>query len=53
MPYMKDIKGTPCKNLFLKDKKKKLYLLSCLHDAEVKLGEISKAVGAPGKFCLL
>ena len=36
------------KNLFLKDKKKKLWLLSCLETREVKLNDIAKKVGAPG-----
>ena len=48
MPYLTNVKGALCKNLFLKDKKKKFYLLSAVHDAEVKLGDIGKSVGAPG-----
>lgn len=54
MPYLEQIPGAICKNLFLKDKKKKLYLLSCVHDVEVKLNDIAKAVGASGKIsCIL
>lgn len=49
MPYLEQVTGAVCKNLFLKDKKKKLYLLSCVHDAEVKLNDIAKTVGAPGE----
>ena len=44
MPYLKDVKGVVTKNLFLKDKKKKLWLLSAKHDSEVKLSEIAKKV---------
>jgi len=46
MPYLKDIEGAICKNLFLKDKKKKLYLLSAAHDREVKLNDVAKKIGA-------
>ena len=48
MPYVQHLEGVHCKNLFLKDKKKKLWLLSTRHDAEVKLNDIAKKVGAPG-----
>ena len=46
MPYLKDVEGTICKNLFLKDKKKKLFLLSAAHDREVKLNDVAKKIGA-------
>jgi len=46
MPYLKDVKGAICKNLFLKDKKKNLYLLAAAHDKEVKLNDVAKKVGA-------
>jgi len=46
MPYLKNVKGAICKNLFLKDKKKNLYLLSAVHDKEVKLNDVAKKVGA-------
>jgi len=46
LPYLKNIKGAICKNLFLKDKKKNLYLLSAVHDKEVKLNDVAKKVGA-------
>ncbi|XP_072031659.1 prolyl-tRNA synthetase associated domain-containing protein 1-like [Amphiura filiformis] len=40
--------GALAKNLFLKDKKKKLWLLSALDSREVKLNDVAKEVGAPG-----
>ena len=40
--------GMFAKNLFLKDKKKKLYLFCAPHDADVKLNDLSKLVGASG-----
>ena len=46
MPYLKDVEGAICKNLFLKDKKKNFYLLSARHDKEVKLNDVAKAIGA-------
>merc|ERR1719229_1144473 len=46
MPYLKNVDGAICKNLFLKDKKKKLFLLSAAHDREVKLNEVAKKIGA-------
>ncbi|XP_042863146.1 uncharacterized protein LOC122247696 isoform X2 [Penaeus japonicus] len=45
---MKNVRGMPglhMKNLFLKDKKKNLYLVSARHNAEVKLNEIGKQLG--------
>jgi len=43
MPYLKDIEGLVVKNLFLKDKKKKkLWLVTALHDQEINLGKLSK-----------
>merc|ERR1719341_1120846 len=46
MPYLKKVEGAICKNLFLKDKKKKLFLLSAAHDREVKLNDVAKKIGA-------
>ena len=46
MPHLAGVQGAICKNLFLKDKKKNLYLLSAAHDREVKLNDVAKAVGA-------
>jgi len=45
MPYLKNVKGAICKNLFLKDKKKNYYLLSAVHDKEVNLNEVGKKIG--------
>ncbi|XP_063605698.1 aminoacyl tRNA synthase complex-interacting multifunctional protein 2-like [Penaeus indicus] len=45
---MKNVRAMPglhMKNLFLKDKKKNLYLLSARHNAEVKLSEVGKQLG--------
>ena len=44
MPHLTHVKGAVSKNLFLKDKKKKLWLLSAKHDAEVKLADVAKKV---------
>merc|ERR1719226_374422 len=46
LPYLKGLTGAVCKNLFLKDKKKNLFLLSAVHDKEIKLNDVAKAVGA-------
>ena len=50
LPYLKDIpaSGAISKNLFLKDKKNNLYLLSALHDKNVNLSAIAKSIKAPG-----
>lgn len=49
MEHLGDIQdGLVTKNLFLKDKKKKLWLLTAVHSKEVKLAELAKTVGAPG-----
>ncbi|XP_028409664.1 prolyl-tRNA synthetase associated domain-containing protein 1-like [Dendronephthya gigantea] len=48
MEHLKDVNGAVGKNLFLKDKKKKLWLLTTLHDREIDLKVIAKKVGAPG-----
>ncbi|XP_013401010.1 prolyl-tRNA synthetase associated domain-containing protein 1 [Lingula anatina] len=47
-PELQNLKGTAAKNLFLKDKKKKLWLCSAVHDRNIKLNELAKMVGAPG-----
>lgn len=39
--------GTGIKNLFLKDSKKKLYLVVACADAVIKLKELGKNIGAP------
>ena len=46
LPYLKDVSGAVCKNLFLKDKKKNLYLLSAEHTKEVKMIDVAKKIGA-------
>ena len=48
MPHVAHLPGAHCKNLFLRDKKKKLWLFSARHDLEVKLNDLAKKVGAPG-----
>ena len=45
MPYLKNIDGAITKNLFLKDKGKKLYLLSTLHNRKIDLKDIAKKAG--------
>ena len=45
MPHLKNIDGAITKNLFLKDKAKKLYLLSTLHDRKIDLKDIAKKAG--------
>ena len=48
MPYLTNITGAVSKNLFLKDKKGGLYLLSALHDKAINMNDIGKKVKAPG-----
>ena len=48
MEHLPNVDGLVTKNLFLKDKKKKLWLLTAVHSQEVKLTELAKKVGAPG-----
>ncbi len=49
MPHVKHEEGLHCKNLFMKDKKKKgLWLYSAPHDLDINLAVLSKKVGAPG-----
>ncbi|XP_068248595.1 uncharacterized protein AIMP2 isoform X3 [Palaemon carinicauda] len=45
MKNVSSMPGLHMKNLFLKDKKKNLYLLSARHNAEVKLNEVGKQIG--------
>jgi Ala-tRNA(Pro) deacylase len=42
--------GGHSKNLFLKDKKGRLYLLCALGDAKIDLNAVSKLIGASGRF---
>ncbi|XP_022110326.1 prolyl-tRNA synthetase associated domain-containing protein 1-like isoform X2 [Acanthaster planci] len=48
MPHLQDISGVVGKNLFLKDKKKGLWLLTARHNRVVNLAKLAKTVGAPG-----
>ena len=48
LPHLKDVEGVFAKNLFLKDKKKRLFLFCAPHDADVKLNDLAKLVGASG-----
>ena len=48
MPYLQKCNGVVSKNLFLKDKKKGLWLVSVEAERTVNLSEIAKKVGAPG-----
>lgn len=48
MPYLEKCNGVVSKNLFLKDKKKGLWLVSVEAERTVSLSEIAKKVGAPG-----
>lgn len=48
MPYLTNVKGAVAKNLFLKDKKGGLFLLSALHNRNINLTTIAKTVKAPG-----
>ncbi len=40
--------GGHCKNLYLRDKKKRDWLIVALEDREIDLKALSKAIGAPG-----
>ncbi|XP_074643158.1 putative prolyl-tRNA synthetase associated domain-containing protein 1 [Tubulanus polymorphus] len=46
MEHVGHLKGAVTKNLFLSDKKKKLYLFSALHNRDIKLNELAKKIGA-------
>ncbi|XP_046544307.1 LOW QUALITY PROTEIN: prolyl-tRNA synthetase associated domain-containing protein 1-like [Haliotis rubra] len=48
IPHVSHLEGMFAKNLFLRDKKKKLYLFCAAHDADIKLNDLAKAVKAPG-----
>jgi len=45
MQCVSAMSGLHMKNLFLKDKKKNLYLLSTRHDAKVTLNDVAKKLG--------
>ncbi|XP_069787555.1 prolyl-tRNA synthetase associated domain-containing protein 1 [Narcine bancroftii] len=47
MPYVQHLEGAHSKNLFLKDKKKKiLWLVTILHNRQVHLNDLAKKLGA-------
>lgn len=46
LPHTGHLDGALTKNLFLRDKKRRLWLFSALHDAQVNLGDLAKAIGA-------
>ena len=46
MPHVKHLPGAICKNLFLNDRYKNLYLLSAKYDRELELADIAKIIGA-------
>lgn len=48
LPHLENTEGKFAKNLFLKDKKKRLYLFCAPHDADIKLNDLAKLVGATG-----
>ena len=48
MPHVQHLSGAHCKNLFLRDKKKRLYLFTARHDLDIKLNDLAKKVAAPG-----
>ena len=51
MEHLSNVNGVVCKNLFVKDKKKKrLWLIVAKHDRQIKLNDIAKKVGASGGF---
>ncbi len=46
--YAGDIEGAHCKNLFFKDKKKNLFLVSTLCDKSIVIKEVAEKIGAKG-----
>ena len=48
VPELREVSGAVTKNLFMKDKKKKLWLLSAVHNRAVRLDALAKQVGAKG-----
>ncbi|KAK6181423.1 hypothetical protein SNE40_009271 [Patella caerulea] len=50
VPHVAHLDGMFAKNLFMKDKKKKLWLLCAPHDANVKLNDLCKMVKASGSL---
>lgn len=51
MPHLKEIKGKVCKNLFVKEKKKKkLWLITAEHSKQFTLNDLAKKLGISGGF---
>ena len=48
LPHLTHFEGMFAKNLFLRDKKKRLYLFCAPHDADISLTDLARLVGAPG-----
>ncbi|WAR19726.1 PRXD1-like protein, partial [Mya arenaria] len=48
LPHLSNAEGMFAKNLFLRDKKKRLFLFCAPHDADIKLNDLAKLVGASG-----
>ena len=48
LPHLTSLEGKFAKNLFLRDKKKRLYLFCAAHDAKITLNDLAKRVGASG-----
>ncbi|XP_060071968.1 prolyl-tRNA synthetase associated domain-containing protein 1-like [Ylistrum balloti] len=48
LPHVSHLEGMFAKNLFLRSKKKKLYLFCAPHDADIKLNDLAKLSGASG-----
>nr|Q6PFS2.1 RecName: Full=Prolyl-tRNA synthetase associated domain-containing protein 1; AltName: Full=PrdX deacylase domain-containing protein 1 [Danio rerio]AAH57440.1 Zgc:64201 [Danio rerio] len=47
MPHVSHLSGVVTKNLFLKDKKRRVFLVCVRHDRPLALGELSRRLGAP------
>ena len=50
MPHLAGVDGLVCKNLFVRNKKKKLWLIVAKHDQEVNLNDVAKNVKVSGGF---
>ena len=42
MPHLAGVDGLVCKNLFVRNKKKKLWLIVAKHDQHVNLNDVAK-----------
>lgn len=50
LPHVQHLEGIFAKNLFLKDKKKRLYLFCAPHNADIRLNDLMKLIGASGSL---